>query len=70
VAEVSGSIQGTSAIAVARQVGGRQRNFNGERLWAREYAVATVGVEAEPMRASIKHQEQLDDQGSDESGEC
>ena len=35
VAEVMGSIKGKSAIAVARQCGGRQRNFNGERCWAR-----------------------------------
>src|SRR4051794_20206013 len=33
VAEVIGYIQGKSAIAVARQFGGRQRNFNGERFW-------------------------------------
>ena len=38
VAEVVGYIKGKSAIAVARQFGGRQRNFNGERLWARGYA--------------------------------
>jgi hypothetical protein len=28
-----------------------------------------VGFEEEQIRAYIKHQEQLDDQGSDESGE-
>jgi putative transposase len=54
---------------VARQFGGRQRNFNGERFWARVYAVSTVGFEEELMRASIKHQEQLDVQGLDEPGE-
>ena len=69
VAEVIGSIKGKSAIAVARQCGGRQRNFNGERVWARGYAGSTVGVEDEQIRASIKHQEQLDAQGSDEPGE-
>ena len=69
VAEVIGSIKGKSASAVARQFGGRQRNFHGERFWARGYAVSTVGCEEEQMRASIKHQEQLDAQGSDESGE-
>jgi putative transposase len=69
VAEVMGSIKGKSAIAGARQCGGRQRNFNGERCWARGYAVATVGVEEAQMRAYIKHQEQLDTAGSDESGE-
>ncbi len=61
VAEVIGYIKGQSAIAVARQFGGRKRNFNGEKLWARGYAVSTVGFE--------ENQEQLDSLGSDESGE-
>jgi len=69
VAEVMGYIKGKSAIAVARQFGGRQRNFHGERFWARGYAVSTVGFEEEQIRAYIKRQEQLDAQGSDESGE-
>jgi REP-associated tyrosine transposase len=66
VAEVRGSLKGKSAIAVARQCGGRQRHCKGERFWARGYAGSTVGVEAAPMRASIKHQEQLDAEGSAE----
>jgi putative transposase len=69
VAEVIGSIKGKSAIAVARQCGGRQRNFHGERFWARGYAVSTVGFEEVQIRAYIKHQEQLDAQGADEPGE-
>ena len=69
VAEVIGFIKGKSAIAVARQFGGRKRNFNGERLWARGYAFSTIGFEADKIRAYIKNQEQLDSQGSDESGE-
>ena len=69
VAEVVGYIKGKSAIAVARQFGGRQKNFNGERLWARGYAVSTVGFEEAQTRAYIKQQEQLDGiQGSEESG--
>ena len=47
VAEVIGYIKGKSAIAIARQFGGRKRNFNGERFWARGYAVSTVGFEEE-----------------------
>jgi putative transposase len=69
VAEVIGYIKGKSAIAVARQFAGRQRNFHGERFWARGYAVSTVGFEEEQIRAYIKRQEQLDAEGSDESGE-
>ena len=55
-----GYSKGKSAIAVARQCGGRQRNFNGERVWARGYAVSTGGLEAAQIRAYIQHQEQLD----------
>jgi putative transposase len=41
VAEVGGYLKGKSAIAVARQFGERQRNFNGEKLWVRGHAVST-----------------------------
>ena len=60
VAEVVDYIKGKSAIAVARQFGGKQRNFNGERLWARGYAVSTVGFEESQVKAYIQQQEQLD----------
>jgi putative transposase len=43
VAEVMGSSKGKSAMAVARQLGGRPRNLPGERFWARGYAVSTGG---------------------------
>ncbi len=69
VAEIVGYIKGKSAIAVARQFGGKERNFNGEKLWARGYAVSTVGFEEAKIREYIKHQEQLDGrEGSDEDG--
>ncbi len=69
VAEVVGYLKGKSAIAVARQFGGRQRNFNGERLWARGYAVSTVGFEETQIREYIANQERLDGRGEEESGE-
>jgi putative transposase len=68
VAEVIGYIKGKSAIAVARQFGGRKRNFNGEKFWARGYAVSTVGFEEEQVRKYIRHQEQLDTKGYDDDG--
>ena len=68
VAEVIGYIKGKSAIAVARQFGGRQKNFSGERLWARGYAVSTVGFEESAVKSYIKHQEQLDSKGYEEEG--
>ena len=69
VAEVIGYIKGKSTIAVARQFGGRKKNFNGERLWARGYAASTVGFEEAQIRKYIQNQEQLDGDGDNESGE-
>jgi len=66
VAEIIGYIKGKSAIAVARQFGGRKRNFNGEKLWARGYAVSTVGFEEEQVRKHYCYQEQLYTVGYDE----
>jgi putative transposase len=42
VAAVIGFLKGKSAIAVARLCG-KERNFTGEHLWVRGYAVSTVG---------------------------
>ena len=69
VAEVIGYLKGKSAIAVARQFSGRQKNFNGENFWARGYAVSTVGFEEAQIRTYIRHQEQLDGRGADEDGD-
>ena len=69
VAEVVGYIKGKSALAVARQFGGRKRNFHGEAFWARGYAVSTVGFEEEQIRRYIRSQEQLETEGEDEDGE-
>ena len=68
VAEVVGYVKGKGAIAVARQFSGRQRNFNGERFWARGYSVSTVGFEEEQIRRYIRDQEKLDAQNEHEDG--
>jgi putative transposase len=47
---------------------GRKQNFNGEKLWARGYAVSTIGFNEIDIRAYVKNQEQLDGPGSKESG--
>ena len=60
VSQVIGYLKGKSAIAVARQFGGRKRNFNGESLWARGYAVSTVGFELEQVRRYIRGQSERD----------
>ena len=69
VAEVVGYIKGKSAIAVARQFGGRKRNFAGEKFLARGYAVSTVGFNVDQVKAYVKNQENLEGLGADESGE-
>jgi len=69
VAFVVGYLKGKTAIAVARQFGGRKRNFNGESFWARGYAVSTVGFEEEKVKSYIKHQENLDLHGFSDEGE-
>ena len=58
--EVIWYIKGKNAIAVAKQFVGRQRNFNGERFWARGYAVSTVGFNELKVREYIRNQEHLD----------
>ncbi|MGL5741485.1 MAG: IS200/IS605 family transposase, partial [Legionella sp.] len=69
VSEAIGYIKGKSAIAVARQFGGRKRNFNGERFWSCGYAVSTVGFEEFKLREYIQNQEQLDKtSGADDKG--
>ena len=60
IAEVIGYLRGKSAIAVARQFGAKQKNLNGENLWARGYAVSTVGFELEKVKEYIEHQEKLE----------
>ena len=59
-ASVIGFLKGKSAIAVARQFGGKERNFTGEHLWARGYAVSTVGFELEQVRQYIRAQDEAD----------
>jgi len=62
VASVIGFLKGKSAIAVAR-LSGKERNFTGEHLWARGYAVSTVGFELEQVRRYIRDQEEADGAG-------
>ena len=60
VGSVIGFLKGKSAIAIAREVCGKERNFTGEHLWARGYAVSTVGFELEQVRQYIRDQEEAD----------
>ena len=60
VSEIIGYLKGKSAIAIARQFGGKKKNFNGESFWARGYAVSTVGFDLEKVKDYIEHQEKLE----------
>jgi putative transposase len=63
VASVIGFLKGKSASAIARQFGGKQRNFAGEHFWARGYAVSTVGFELEAVKRYIREQDIADKGG-------
>ena len=61
VSNVVGYLKGKSAIQIARQFGGRRRNFTGESFWARGYFVSTVGLDEEMVKAYIRNQEAEDE---------
>ena len=63
VASLIGFLKGKSAVAIARQFGGKWKNFTGEHFWARGYAVSTVGYELEAVKRYIREQEADDQAG-------
>ncbi|MGA2939539.1 MAG: IS200/IS605 family transposase [Syntrophobacteraceae bacterium] len=63
LASLIGFLKGKSAIAIARQFAGKERNFTGEHFWARGYAVSTVGFEIEQVQAYIREQETNNEEG-------
>lgn len=63
VASVIGFMKGESALAVARRIREKNRNFVGEHFWARGYAVSTVGFELEAVKKYIVEQETADKDG-------
>ena len=67
VSGVIGFMKGKSAIYVARHLLKRERNFSGQRMWARGYFVSTVGINEEAIRQYIRDQEK-EDQSQDELG--
>ena len=60
VSEIIGYIKGKSAINIARQFRGKERNFTGEKFWARGYFVSTVGRDEKVIREYIRNQERED----------
>ncbi len=62
IAQVVGFMKGKSAIHIARNFMGRNRNFTGQHFWARGYFVSTVGRDEKMIREYIKNQEHTDKQ--------
>jgi putative transposase len=56
VAQVIGYIKRKSAIAVARRFVGKEKNFTGQKFWARGYYVSTTGQDETAIRKYIKEQ--------------
>jgi putative transposase len=63
VASIIGFLKGKSAVAIAREFGGKRKNFTGEHFWARGYAVSTVGYELEVGKRYIREQADADQAG-------
>jgi len=62
VSEVVGYLEGKSAIAIARQFSGRERNLSGEHFRARGCAVSTAGFEEAKILDYIRNQEKQEDE--------
>ena len=60
VSQVVGFVKGKSASHIARNFGGRKRNFTGEHFWARGFWVSTVGRDEATIRKYIQEQEKED----------
>ena len=63
VASVIRFLKGKSALALARAVQERDKNFVGEHFWARGYCVSTVGFELASVQKYIREQETADKNG-------
>jgi putative transposase len=60
VATAVGFLKGKSAISIAKNFKGRQRNFNGEAFWVRGYYLSTVGLDEVMVKEYIRNQEKND----------
>ncbi len=60
VSQVVGFIKGKSAIHIVRQYLGRRKSFTGQKFWARDFHVSTVGKDEEAIRKYIREQERED----------
>jgi putative transposase len=61
VSSILGFLKGKSAIAIARTIQGKDRNYTGAHFWARGYAVSTIGFDEEIIKKYIREQIDNDD---------
>lgn len=59
-----GFLKGKSAIAIAREFGGKQWSYTGEHSWVRCYAISTVGYDEQKIRKYVREHEVEDEQSS------
>ena len=57
VSSVVGVLKGKSSVWVAQNIANKQRNFVGQKFWARGYFVSTVGINEQTIRNYIQNQE-------------
>lgn len=65
VSHIVGFLKGKSSIWVAQNINNRQKNFVGQKFWARGYFVSTVGADEKVIKKYIQNQES-DDQKMEE----
>jgi len=60
VSSIVGYLKGKSAIMIAHQFRGRERNVLGKSFWARGYFVSSVGLDEAVVSAYIRKQDEED----------
>ncbi len=60
VSHIVGFLKGKSSIWVAQNINNRQKNFVGQKFWARGYFVSTVGADEKVIKKYIQNQESDD----------
>jgi len=61
VSYIVGYIKGKSAIYIARNYMGKQKNYTGMKFWARGYFASTVGRDEKMIKEYIKRQSKEDE---------
>ena len=60
VSSIVGFLKGKSSIWVAQNISNKQKNFVGQKFWARGYFVSTIGINEQTIINYIQNQEAED----------